>query len=379
MSTPDPLDQLKKLAELRDQGIVSPEEFLIKKAQLLAAVGQPPLASQDEPPSAPVGESQTPPSPVSAASEVTATPPTPLEQLSDAELAARIRPADMARAEQQWQTLDASWRAMGKSRLRLRGRRVWARLRWRENLVVQVARKTFDQGLMGRSGARAILLAAIIALFLIATVFWTLNPWVLLASAVLGAALGYLWLRHLLVYPPDSRVIEAETGLQQEAAELTERLLGTKTDSAGLAAQCKEARRTCQRFQAALRRRKHGLLTTDYRTLRDMAFVSFLAEVFENLGFSVETTKVGENQGVDLILTRAGVRIAVQATGQEGSVGNGPVRQVHTGMVFYGCQRCCVIANTTFTAAAKQLASRLGCQLLDGSRIPDLIQGKTSV
>jgi hypothetical protein len=34
-SSPDPLDQLKKLAELRDAGIVSPEEFEAKKKALL--------------------------------------------------------------------------------------------------------------------------------------------------------------------------------------------------------------------------------------------------------------------------------------------------------------------------------------------------------
>ncbi|MBM0255754.1 SHOCT domain-containing protein [Micromonospora sp. 4G55] len=34
-SQPDPLDQLRKLAELRDAGIVTAEEFEAKKRQLL--------------------------------------------------------------------------------------------------------------------------------------------------------------------------------------------------------------------------------------------------------------------------------------------------------------------------------------------------------
>jgi len=34
-AAPDPLDQLKKLAELRDSGVINPEEFEAKKKQLL--------------------------------------------------------------------------------------------------------------------------------------------------------------------------------------------------------------------------------------------------------------------------------------------------------------------------------------------------------
>jgi hypothetical protein len=34
-ATPDPLDQLKKLAELRDSGVLTEEEFATQKARLL--------------------------------------------------------------------------------------------------------------------------------------------------------------------------------------------------------------------------------------------------------------------------------------------------------------------------------------------------------
>ncbi len=35
-SAPDPMDQLRKLGELRDAGVLTPEEFDSKKADLLA-------------------------------------------------------------------------------------------------------------------------------------------------------------------------------------------------------------------------------------------------------------------------------------------------------------------------------------------------------
>ncbi len=45
MSALDPLDQLRKLAALKDDGIVDPDEFNRMKAELLARVSGPPAAS----------------------------------------------------------------------------------------------------------------------------------------------------------------------------------------------------------------------------------------------------------------------------------------------------------------------------------------------
>jgi len=35
MAAPDPLDQIKKLADLRDRGVLTDEEFATQKARLL--------------------------------------------------------------------------------------------------------------------------------------------------------------------------------------------------------------------------------------------------------------------------------------------------------------------------------------------------------
>jgi restriction system protein len=198
-------------------------------------------------------------------------------------------------------------------------------------------------------------------------------------SGLLGALLGYLWLRNLLFYPPDSAVVAAEVRLRQEVADFAEPMQRSQEESERLASQRQEARRTLDRFQTAIRARKRRLLATDWRALRGDAFGSFLVEVFDDLGYSMESTKASGGQGADLILTRDGVKIAVQARGCEGSVGNSAVQEVFLGMTFFGCQRCCVVTNSTFTAVAKRLAANRGCHLIDGSQIPDLIRGKTTV
>jgi restriction system protein len=98
--------------------------------------------------------------------------------------------------------------------------------------------------------------------------------------------------------------------------------------------------------------------------------------VFREAGFAVQATKRTGDHGVDLLLTGDGRRIAVQAKGYVSSVGVDAVQQVHSGMVFYGCSHCVVVTNSVFTAPAILHAGRVGCMLVDGARMTDLIEGR---
>jgi hypothetical protein len=121
---------------------------------------------------------------------------------------------------------------------------------------------------------------------------------------------------------------------------------------------------------------KYQLIHTDWRSLRGTGFESFLSRVFETLGYQVELTKVSGDQGVDLLVTGKGRRIAVQAKGYADSVGNDSVQEVVAGMAFYRCDSCAVVTNSRFTKPAESLAAVNHCRLIDGSRIPDLIEGR---
>jgi hypothetical protein len=119
------------------------------------------------------------------------------------------------------------------------------------------------------------------------------------------------------------------------------------------------------------------LRSTDWRALQGIPFENFLVEVFREWGYLVETTKTSGDQGVDLIVSKEDVRIAIQAKGYVSStVGNSAVQEAHTGMTYYQCQQCAVITNSTFTAHARDLAARVGCILIDRTRIPGLIEGQ---
>jgi hypothetical protein len=123
--------------------------------------------------------------------------------------------------------------------------------------------------------------------------------------------------------------------------------------------------------------RINRLRSMNWGILQGVPFEQFLALIFVEWDYHVETTKVTGDQGVDLIVSKTGLRVAVQAKGYPGStVGNSAVQEAHTGMKFYGCQRCAVITNSTFTSAARKLAEGVGCILIEHDMIPLLIEGK---
>ena len=110
-----------------------------------------------------------------------------------------------------------------------------------------------------------------------------------------------------------------------------------------------------------------------WRRLSGEGWEGFLADLFKAHGYNVELTKVSGDQGVDLIVQYSRVRLAVQAKGYSGSVGNAAVQEAVAGRIFYNCSHCAVITNSTFTKSARELASRTSCILIGESEIDDLI------
>jgi hypothetical protein len=140
--------------------------------------------------------------------------------------------------------------------------------------------------------------------------------------------------------------------------------------------QYKSAVAECEQLTKLFHDKKHRLLYTDWRSLRGVAFEDYLADVFRVLGFHVETTKTSGDQGVDLIVTGHGRKIAVQAKGYGQSVGNKAVQEAFAGMRFYHCPECAVITNSKFTTGAFALAVTMPeCKLIDGACLPDLVRG----
>ena len=154
--------------------------------------------------------------------------------------------------------------------------------------------------------------------------------------------------------------------LTAEAAELHQKLTAAQAEY--------------QRLAMAFESRLQWLRTCQWEGMTGANFENFLTKVFEERGYFVERTGRVGDQGVDLIVSRDGSRVAIQAKGYPGSpVGNAAVQQVHAGMSFYRCQAAAVVTNSQFTPSARALAERIGCKLIDAKQIPDLIEGRILV
>lgn len=191
-----------------------------------------------------------------------------------------------------------------------------------------------------------------------------------------GAIFGFGALILLLYVPERHLQPPTSEALTRSLAELIWQRQQVEQRLSSVERQHAEALEEYQRLRTAIESRIHRLLTCNWRDLRGIPFEHFLEEVFLELGFQVQTTKTSGDQGVDLVGTCNGFRLAVQAKGYAESVGNSAVQEVVAGRIFYNCHACAVITNSTFTSGAIELASRTNCMLIDGAQIQNLIRGE---
>jgi hypothetical protein len=104
-------------------------------------------------------------------------------------------------------------------------------------------------------------------------------------------------------------------------------------------------------------------------------FEEFLARLLQEMGYKQVRLTASNDQGADVLcVAPEGARVAVQAKCWKGSVGNSAVQQVLGAINHYSCDQGMVITNSTFTEAAKRLASSCeNVELCDGSWLNDAI------
>lgn len=67
----------------------------------------------------------------------------------------------------------------------------------------------------------------------------------------------------------------------------------------------------------------------------------------------------------DVVGTRFGKNMVIQAKNYSGSVGNAAVQQAISAKAFYSCDEAMVVTNSYYTKSAKELASTAGVRLID--------------
>ena len=94
----------------------------------------------------------------------------------------------------------------------------------------------------------------------------------------------------------------------------------------------------------------------DIDLMTGQEFEIFIAELFSKMGYESEITKASGDQGIDVIASRNGNTIGIQAKCYSSSVGNSAIQEVVAGKSHYRLDKAIVITNNFFTDAAQQLA-----------------------
>lgn len=243
-------------------------------------------------------------------------------------------------------------------------------------LAARACRRVTDSYFGWRPGGLLILAAAFGAAFFVASLSWKFG--------LLGFALGTIASLLLLYLPSDERAVGGAEKLpaqlaalqakNREAVDCLHRLREEQSLTSERLHRWEELLRQRQ-YRESQEYRRQQLLKRDWKSLRSVPFENFLEEVFQELGYVVETTNVTGDQGGDLIVVKDGHRIAIQVKGYLHSVSNSAVQEAHTAKDYYKCEACAVITNSLFTPAAKDVANRVKCILVDEETLPPLIMG----
>jgi HJR/Mrr/RecB family endonuclease len=119
---------------------------------------------------------------------------------------------------------------------------------------------------------------------------------------------------------------------------------------------------------AALMRPRRGAALAEVED--GYAFERYVADRLHRNGFAeVRTTSLSGDFGVDVLAEKGGVCYAFQCKHYRQPGGVKAVQEVHAGMVYYDCHVGVVVASSTFTPAARELAERTGVELWDRRKL----------
>jgi len=126
-------------------------------------------------------------------------------------------------------------------------------------------------------------------------------------------------------------------------------------------------------FEKNLFEKKRKVSINDLDVLDGYEFQKVVGELFQKMGYVVENTPLSGDQGADLILTKFGEKVVVQAKRYEDKVTNGAIQEAVAAIKFYGARRAIVITTGNYTKSAHELAKANDVELIDREVLTSLI------
>jgi len=112
---------------------------------------------------------------------------------------------------------------------------------------------------------------------------------------------------------------------------------------------------------------KYGILNP--LSLTGVQFEKACGDVLSARGYMVEYTKASGDYGIDVIARKNGLAVGIQCKRHTAKVGVKAVQEVHSGTMYYGLDRSCVISIAGFTKNSMTLASKLNVDLITAKEI----------
>jgi len=116
----------------------------------------------------------------------------------------------------------------------------------------------------------------------------------------------------------------------------------------------------------------------DFRKLKGSEFEEYLKNLFGLLGYTVIKTSLSRDQGADLIISKDGEKVVVQAKKYEGKVSNKAVQEIVAAKNYYKANKAMVVTNSSFTKSAIDLALANHVELWDGKKLKNVIENLTT-
>ncbi len=128
-----------------------------------------------------------------------------------------------------------------------------------------------------------------------------------------------------------------------------------------------------KRFEASLAKGE-GYSIESVDVMNGYTFESFLKTLFEKMGYIAEQTKLSGDQGADLLVSKFGESMVVQAKRSNDKIGNNAIQEIVASINYYNAQKGMVVTNNEFTPAAVDLAKSNKITLVDRSELDRLIK-----
>ncbi|MBH5317779.1 restriction endonuclease [Paenibacillus sp. GSMTC-2017] len=119
------------------------------------------------------------------------------------------------------------------------------------------------------------------------------------------------------------------------------------------------------------RLRRSGI--TDIDKMDGRRFELYLGHLFEAQGYKAEVTQSSGDYGADLVISKNGKKIVVQAKRYSKNVGLKAVQEIHTALAHYKAAEAWVVTNSDYTEQAYNLAKSSGVKLINRKLLIEMI------